>query len=145
MSNKNLRIDLEPREDSKGNIYYIGRLQVPLTIDFTQGLAILVFLSESGDEELQLAMNDKNNFSSGKVRKRRNRLDIPLDVRTDRHKKQFYIAKVQIDATVSCNNEVVFLVFTSRAGKEEVQIVGEVDLFHEDPPGKAKQIEVIYK
>jgi len=132
MNVNNLVIDLEPREDSKGNIYFLGRLRFPGIIDLTNGVTLLVFMSESGDEELQIAINDKENTAFNKFKQKRDkantRLEIRLDVRTDQHDKKFFIAKIQINGYIYCNSEVVFLVFTSRGGEEEVQIVGNINI-----------------
>lgn len=144
MNKSNLIVDLEPRDDKKGNIYYIGRLKAPISIDFTSGVTLLVFLSESGDEELQIAVNDKENATFNKFTRKRDRLEIRLDGRTDQHDKKFYIAKLQMNGNIKCHDEIVFLVFISREGAEKIQIVGDISGLSEIPLGY-KTIEVIRK
>lgn len=126
MNNSNLTVDLEPRSDKKGNIYYIGRLKAPVSLDFTSGITLLVFLSESGDEELQIAVNDKENTTFSKFTKKRDRLEIKLDGRTDQHGQKFFVAKIQMNGNIRCHEETVFLIFISREGSEEIQIVGKM-------------------
>ncbi len=143
MNKSHLVVDLEPRDDAKDNIYYIGRLKAPIFIDLSSGVTLLIFLSESGDEELQIAVNDKENTTFSKFTKKRDRLEIKLDKRTDGHKQKFFVAKIQMDGNIKCHEEVVFLIFTSREGSEEVQIVGDIN-FSSDKP-KRRSVEIIKK
>ncbi len=53
-----LSIRLTPRFDDSGNKFYIGRLQFPGTITLDDGATFLVFTSEEGNEELQVAVDD---------------------------------------------------------------------------------------
>lgn len=58
----NVIIDLNAREDSNGKTYFIGRLEAPVLIDCSKGVAFLIFISEKGAESLQIApMNKKDN------------------------------------------------------------------------------------
>jgi hypothetical protein len=52
----NAKIDLQPREDKNGKIYYIGKLEAPMTItlDAKDGVVFMVFVSEEGQEQLQI-------------------------------------------------------------------------------------------
>lgn len=50
-----LRVNLEARPDQYGKIYHIGRIKFPGMIDCTNGVVFLVFTSEEGSEELQIA------------------------------------------------------------------------------------------
>jgi hypothetical protein len=54
-----LSIRLVPRFDEFGKKFYIGRLQFPGTINLENGAVFLVFTSEEGNEELQVAIDDK--------------------------------------------------------------------------------------
>lgn len=58
MANKNLCINLIPRQDVDGNIFYVGKLKVDATLNFKRGVAFLVFVSEEGTEQLQISMMD---------------------------------------------------------------------------------------
>jgi len=61
MHNNNLTIDLKSKKDQHGNTFYIGKLRSPVLIDASKGIAFLVFTSESGSEQLQIApMIDRN-------------------------------------------------------------------------------------
>lgn len=53
-----LAVRLTPRFDESGNKYYIGRLEFPGTVNFENGAVFLVFTSEEGSEELQIAVDD---------------------------------------------------------------------------------------
>ena len=143
MNKYNLVVDLEPRDDKKGNIYYIGRLKAPISIDLDSGVTLLVFISESGDEELQIAVNDKENITFSKFTKKKDRLEIKLDGRTDQHGHKFFVAKLQMNGNIKCHDEIVFLIFTSREGSEEIQIVGGLNTSPEKTGHRG--IEVIRK
>ena len=57
--NGKLKIDLEPRADAHGNIYYIGRLKsVPITLDCDKGVSFMIFVSSPGEEQLQISSID---------------------------------------------------------------------------------------
>jgi hypothetical protein len=58
MSNKNLTIDLKARKDKDGMIFYVGKLEAPALIDCSKGVVFLVFVSDQGDEQLQIALMD---------------------------------------------------------------------------------------
>ena len=58
MSNKNVTIDLKARKDKDGMIFYVGKIKAPVLIDCSQGAVFLVFISDQGDERLQIALMD---------------------------------------------------------------------------------------
>ncbi len=58
MSNSNLKIDLYPRKDIDNNVYYVGKLKLKGNVSFEDGVTFLVFLSDKGNEQLQLAPMD---------------------------------------------------------------------------------------
>lgn len=59
MSNKNITIDLKARKDVDGQIFYVGKVEAPVLIDCSQGAVFLVFVSDKGEEQLQIALMDK--------------------------------------------------------------------------------------
>jgi hypothetical protein len=58
MSNKNLTIDLKARKDKDGMTFYVGKIKAPALIDCSEGVVFLVFVSDQGDEQLQIAPMD---------------------------------------------------------------------------------------
>jgi len=62
MSNKNLTIDLKARKDVDGEIFYVGKIKAPVLIDCSMGAVFLVFVSDKGDEALQIAMMDNKDM-----------------------------------------------------------------------------------
>ena len=64
MSNKNLSLDLKARLDSDKQTYYVAKLKAPIMIDCSLGVTFLVFVSDSGEEVLQIApMDNKDNYT----------------------------------------------------------------------------------
>lgn len=59
MSNKNVTIDLKARKDIDGRTFYVGKVEAPVFIDCTRGAVFLVFVSDKGEEQLQIALMDK--------------------------------------------------------------------------------------
>jgi hypothetical protein len=59
MSNNNLTIDLKARKDVDGKKFYVGKLKAPVNINCTDGVVFLVFVSDNGEEELQIALMEK--------------------------------------------------------------------------------------
>ena len=58
MSNKNIVIDLKARKDVDGQTFYVGKVKAPVLIDCSQGAVFLVFVSDKGEEQLQIAVMD---------------------------------------------------------------------------------------
>jgi len=143
--NNNLKVELDIREDSKGHIFYIGRLKAPVKINLTNGATFLLFTSESGEEELQIACNDKDNTTFSKYSKYNDRLKVSLEDREDQYGKIFYVAKLQYNGYVDCSVDdgVVFMIFTSKAGSEELQIVGNISNKNLNKDS-SRGVEVIY-
>jgi len=59
MSNKNLIVGLKARKDVDGQTFYVGKLQFPGNINLKEGAVFLVFVSDKGEEQLQIALMDK--------------------------------------------------------------------------------------
>lgn len=58
MSNKNVTIDLKARKDVDGQTFYVGKIKAPVLIDCKDGAVFLVFVSDKGGEQLQIALMD---------------------------------------------------------------------------------------
>jgi hypothetical protein len=58
MSN-NLTIDLKAKQDKNGNTFYIGKLEGPVLIDCSEGAVFLIFISDVGGEQLQVASMER--------------------------------------------------------------------------------------
>lgn len=58
MSSKNLIVDLKKSVDGDGRVYYVGKLKAPALIDCSKGAAFLIFTSDEGEEQLQIALMD---------------------------------------------------------------------------------------
>lgn len=62
MSNKNVIIDLKARKDVDGQTFYVGKVEAPILIDCSKGAVFLVFISDKGDEQLQVALMDNKDL-----------------------------------------------------------------------------------
>jgi hypothetical protein len=63
MSNKNLTVDLKARPDVDGRTFYVGKLKFPGTIDCKEGVVFLIFVSDTGEEQIQIApLNSKDDL-----------------------------------------------------------------------------------
>ena len=58
MSQKNIILDLKTRKDADGRIFYVAKIKAPVFIDCSQGATFLVFVSDRGEEQLQIAPMD---------------------------------------------------------------------------------------
>jgi hypothetical protein len=59
MSN-NLSLELKSRKDKNGATYFVGKLEAPINIDCSEGVVFLIYVSENGSEELQIAKMSKS-------------------------------------------------------------------------------------
>jgi len=123
----NLKVELDPREDKEEQIYYLGKIKTPIEINCRKGLTFLIFTSSEGEEELQIAPLDKEHRNLNQYTNRQDRLKIALSTRKDKLGKEFFIGKIQLNGTIDCSNGVSFLVFTSKIGSEELQIVAPIN------------------
>lgn len=65
MSSKNLTIELRARPDKNKQTFYVGKIKAPVLIDCSEGAVFLIYISEPGAEELQIAiMDDKDNVDA---------------------------------------------------------------------------------
>lgn len=61
MSDGRIHLELEPRLDDFGKKYYVAKLKGPFLIDCSEkaggsgGVAFMIFVSEEGNEELQIS------------------------------------------------------------------------------------------
>lgn len=58
MSDGRIHLELEPRIDDFGKKFYIAKLKGPFLLDCSErtgGVAFMVFVSEEGNEELQIS------------------------------------------------------------------------------------------
>lgn len=122
----NMSIPLNIREDRNGKPYHIGRIQFPGSIDCTNGVAILIFVSEDGEEEMQIGGLESENATFSKFTKRPDRLKVSLEARQDQYDKTYYVGKFQFPGVLDCREGATFMVFTSIQGSEELQIVANV-------------------
>lgn len=58
MNDGKIHLELEPKIDDFGKKYYVAKLKGPFLIDCSEragnGVAFMVFISEEGNEELQI-------------------------------------------------------------------------------------------
>lgn len=57
-SKNNMIVDLKARVDGDGQTFYVGKIKAPILIDCSQGAVFLVFVSDKGEEQIQVAMMD---------------------------------------------------------------------------------------
>jgi len=143
MNLNNLGIPIDPRLDKEEEVYYIGRLKTPISINLEEGVTFLVFLSKDGEEELQIAPNDKENTMFSRYTIRGNKMKIRLDRREDKDGRSFYVCKVRHPGRINCLSEACFMVFTSREGNEELQITGDIIADGEEKPSKRREVEIL--
>jgi hypothetical protein len=146
--NNHLRVDLNPREDKNQQIFYLGKLQYPGFIDCSEGVTFLIFLSQDGEEELQIAPSSQDNNVYNTYVKKPDRINVLLESRLDQYNKVFYICKLQFKGLIDCRHPVSFIVFNAKLGAEELQIVGPIiknPLQPPKPSRRSKGPEIIIK
>lgn len=124
-----MKINLDVREDRHNQKFYIGWCSGPIKLSLKKGIAFMIFVSEEGYEELHICTARQNSkFSS--IKKSLNtdgsvdRFFINLEKKIDEFDSPYYIGVVQEDLEISLDDPgMVFMVFTSREGYEQVQII----------------------
>jgi len=143
MSLNNLKIDINPKFDKDDNVYHIGKLKAPISIDLSQGVTFLIFLAVSGEEELQIAVNDKESANFSRLKVVKNKIKIEMDKRVDKDDRAYYVCKVRYPGVINCFEEACFLAFTSREENEELQITGLIELDDKSGRSKRREIEIL--
>ena len=118
------KIELKRNFDGHGNAYFIGKLQMPMTLEFDEGVSFMVFISDDGCEELQIAPLDPSK-SRGRISEltmTRGRLSVHLHKMFDKHGKPYYVGEASGMTSMKLRDGIFFTIFTSRDGEEELQI-----------------------
>ena len=63
MSNKNITLDLKARQDREGRVFYVAKVKAPMLIDCSKGVAFLIFVSDEGQEQMQIGEDDESKNS----------------------------------------------------------------------------------
>jgi hypothetical protein len=143
--NNHLRVDLNPREDKHQQIFYLGKLQYPGFIDCSAGVTFLIFLSQDGEEELQVAPTDQDNNVYNTYIKKHDRINVLLEPRVDQYEKVFYVCKLQFRGLIDCRQEISFIVFNAKPGAEELQIVAPIVKNSTVPAPRKRGPEIIIR
>lgn len=113
-------------KDANNQPYYIGKLQFPGTLEFDGGVSFMVFVSEQGVEELQIAPLDPMRLRGSRETSGTNinngRFSISLHPMKDQNGKVYYIGEAIGFVEIDLRKGVFFTIFTSRPGQEELQI-----------------------
>ena len=125
----NLRIPLNVREDKtpEKNIYFISKYKSPISIDLSGGVAFLLFTSESGYEELQIAPLDQDNPNLSRFEQKDNKVKMRIYRREDADGKTYYVGKLKMKAKVSFGGGGSFMAWTSKENSESLQIEGKFE------------------
>ena len=127
----NLRFPLNVREDStpEKNIYYMVKYQkgTPISIDLTNGVTFLIYNSESGFEELQIAPFDQDNPNLARFERKDNKIKMRIYRRTDVNDKTYYVGKLKLNAKVSFQDGGSFMIWTSKENSESLQVEGKFE------------------
>jgi hypothetical protein len=132
---ENLQIDPEAKcpinlirvpKDNAGNPYFIGKLQFPAIMKFEKGASFMVFLAESGAEELQIGPIDPSRRSkargSGGVAINNGRFSIDIHPMIDQNGDRYYVGEAIGLFEIDLVPGIFFTVFTSICGQEQIQI-----------------------
>jgi len=113
------------QKDAFGQPYYIGKLQFPGTLEFESGVSFMVFLSEEGNEELQIGPLDPTRRPKSKrdgAGLNNGRFAIDLHPMVDQYGNTYYVGEAMGLVQMKLRNGIFFTIFTSRQGQEELQI-----------------------
>ena len=131
------RINMYPTIDKDEQTYYIGKMKSPITINFKDGVAFILY-TDTEEPELHFCPIDHPDVSDifryyesrrpNPNRGKHGNLPIDLHIRYEKdplpgeEPRKFYIGRIQFDGFLCCSDGVVFLAFTSDENEEELQI-----------------------
>jgi hypothetical protein len=99
----------------------------PISIDLTNGVTFLIYNSESGFEELQIAPFDQDNPNLARFERKDNKIKMRIYRRTDVNDKTYYVGKLKLNAKVSFQDGGSFMIWTSKENSESLQIEGKFE------------------
>lgn len=126
-----------PNTDKDGRTYYMGMMKSPISINFKNGVAFLLYPDDEFPElhfcpidhpDISDAFKYYQHRRANPNRAKNTNLPIDLHLRYEREPeegqepKKIYIGKIQFDGYLDCSNGVIFFAFTSDEGEEELQI-----------------------
>lgn len=132
-----VRINLYPSQDRDGKIFHVGKFSSPITINFKDGVAFLVYLDTEFPEihfcpitspDVEDCFKYYEHRRLNPNRSKHNNLPLDLHKKYEKNPEDgeepraFYVGKIQFNGKLECSNGVVFLVFTSDENEEELQI-----------------------
>jgi len=122
-----LKVQLFKLQDKWHNDYYVGKLQFPGTFDYGQGMSFMVFVSETGVEELQIGPVDpekqsKKVFENRQLRSYPAKIHIDLHASLDKNGNKYYLGEISGPGHTVTTDGIFFNIFLSKEGKEEIQI-----------------------
>ena len=126
-----LKIQLFPKPDTDGQLFYIGKLRFPGTISLGKGSVFFVYL-EDDVKELHICTTDSLNvddpakyYTKGRRKKSRskhNNIAIELSESISDEEVPFFSGSMAANVNVNASEEIVFLIFVADPGEEELQI-----------------------
>lgn len=111
--------------DANGLPFFIGKLQFPGTMEFDKGVSFMVFVSEEGVEELQIAPLDPSRRSKSHRDSsgfNGDRFSVELNPMVDRAGNTYYVGEARGFVDMDLRRGIFFTIFVSRPGSEELQI-----------------------
>jgi hypothetical protein len=111
-------------KDVMGNPYFIGKLQFPATMEFEQGVSFMVFTSDDGMEELQIAPTDPNRIVNRKKGLYINNGKFSIDIHPmiDANGLTYYVGEANDLSKLDLRQGIFFTIYTSISGQEQIQI-----------------------
>lgn len=130
-----LKVQLFPKNDTDGQVFYIGKLCFPGTITLGRGCVFFVYL-DGEMQELHICPTDAlriddpaKYYTRGRrkqARSRHNNIAIELEpsysTEENDEDKKFFSGSMAADVSVNASEGIVFLVFVADSGEEELQI-----------------------
>lgn len=113
-------------KDAAGNPYFIAKYQLPATMKFEKGALFMVFLAESGVEELQIFPMDPSRRSKARTgcgaSINNGRFSIDIRPMIDQNGATYYVGEVIGLIEIDLVPGIFLTIFTSIPGQEKIQI-----------------------
>lgn len=117
-----LIIDLKKQSDSDNNIFFMGKLQYPGSLDWHKGILFTLVIDEE-DPYLQVSqLHDLKLLSNFRQRSFiDNKIHVGL-IRTNDPNQMIGAVKCPVNSDIDCSEGLFFTIFTAKLGDEEIQI-----------------------
>jgi hypothetical protein len=129
-----LKIGLTAKEDTDRQVFYVGKLELPMSLNFFHGITFVIYTGKVNELHIYKTKSHEINdlfqyYSKPNSKLQKNKygnivlkLDTMYEEQDDGKEATIYVGNLEFDGKLDFDEGIAFLVFVSDEGEEELQI-----------------------